>query len=52
MDALKEAVTMALREDAQYVTVEVALNLIYRDGQWWILSNSQLIQAISGGIVR
>ena len=52
MDALKEAVTMALKEDAEYVTVEVALNLIYQDDQWWVLSNSQLIQAISGGMVR
>lgn len=52
MDALKEAVTMALEEDAQQTSVELTLNLIYRDGQWWVVADSQLISAISGGIVH
>lgn len=52
MDALKEAVTMALREDAKQTSVELTLNLIYRNGQWWVVSNSQLMNAISGGMVH
>lgn len=52
MDALKEAVTMALQEDAQQTSVELTLNLIHRNKQWWIVPNSQLINAISGGIVH
>ena len=52
MDALQEAVSAALKEDAKLTSVELTLNLIYRDNQWWIVSNSQLMSAISGGIVR
>ena len=52
MDALKEAVTMALKEDAKQTSVELTLNLIYRNKQWWVVSNSQLMNAISGGIVH
>lgn len=52
MDALKEAVTMALKEDAKQTSVELTLNLIYRNKQWWVVSNSQLMSAISGGIVH
>ena len=52
MDALKEAVTMALKEDAKQTSVELTLNLIYRNKQWWVVSNSQLINAISGGIMH
>ena len=52
MEALKEAVTMALKEDAKQTSVELTLNLIYRDKQWWVVSNSQLMNAISGGIVH
>ena len=52
MDALKEAVTMALKEDAKLTSVELTLNLIYRDNQWWIVSSNQLMSAISGGIVH
>lgn len=52
MDALKEAVTMALKEDAKQTSVELTLNLIYRDKQWWVVSSSQLMNAISGGIVH
>ena len=52
MDALKEAVTMALKEDAKQTSVELTLNLIYRNKQWWVVSNSQLMSAISGVIVH
>ena len=52
MEALKEAVTMALKEDAKQTSVELTLNLIYRNKQWWVVSNSQLMNAISGGIVH
>ena len=52
MDVLQEAVAMALKEDAQQVSVELTLNLVYRDNQWWVVPNSQLLNAISGGIVH
>ena len=43
---------MALKEDAKQTSVELTLNLIYRNKQWWVVSNSQLINAISGGIMH
>ena len=52
MEALRDAVKEALREDARLITVELTLNLIYRDGTWMIVSDDALMQAISGGIVK
>ena len=51
MDILFEAAQAALEEDAQYPEKEIIVNLIYRQGQWWIVADSTLLQAISGGIV-
>lgn len=52
MEALRDAAKEALEEDAGSVTVEVTANLIYRDGQWWILPDGALLSALSGGIVQ
>jgi len=49
-EVLSEAVVRALAEDAQPVTRDVTLNLIFRDGQWWVLPDSALLTAISGGV--
>lgn len=46
-EALLEAVEQALQEDAQTLRREVTLNLICRDGQWWVVPNDALLQAIS-----
>ena len=51
MEVLAEAVAMALKEEAQTVSVELTLNLIYRDGQWWIVADNALLDAISGGVL-
>jgi len=47
---LLEAVEQAIAEDARVVTRDVTLNLICRDGQWWVVADQQLLQAISGGL--
>ena len=52
MGALRDAAKDALREDADTISWEITLNLIYEDGQWWIMPESQLLQAISGGILK
>ena len=52
MEVLEEAVAKALKEDAQNVTVELTVNLIFRDGQWWIVADNALLNAISGGVLR
>lgn len=46
--ALTDAADQALREDAGTVTRSVTLNLIYRDGAWWVVPDQALLQAISG----
>lgn len=51
MDVLYDAAEAALREDAEEMTVELTLNLSYQDGQWWVVADSQLLDAISGGIL-
>lgn len=47
---LREALEQTLREDGQYVTRDVTLKLIRRDGQWWVVPDQALLQAISGGV--
>lgn len=50
MEVLRDAVTAALAEDAKTIHRELTLNLIYENGQWWILPDQALLEAISGGI--
>ena len=49
-EVLLEAIGAALEEDAQNVTREVTLSIAYRDGQWWVVPDQALLQAISGGV--
>ena len=49
-DVLSEAVVRALAENAETVTRDVTLNLICRDGQWWVVPDQALLQTISGGV--
>lgn len=51
MEVLEDAVAKALKEDAQNVSVELTVNLVYRDGQWWIVADNALLNAISGGVL-
>ena len=52
MDVLNDAVTDALKEDAKMTGMEFTLNLVYRNGSWVVVSDSALMTAISGGIVK
>ena len=49
-EALSVAVQQALSEDAATLSRELTLNLIYRDGQWWVVFDQALLEAISGGV--
>lgn len=49
MDVLYDAAVAALEEDAAEKTVELTINLAYQDGQWWVVADSALLNAISGG---
>ncbi|MDO5401609.1 MAG: hypothetical protein Q4F17_11670 [Eubacteriales bacterium] len=50
MAALSQAVADALKEDTTTVTRDVTMNLIFRDGQWWVVPDQALLQAISGNM--
>lgn len=45
---LLEAVQSALREDVSYITRDVTVKLICRDGQWWVVPDQELLNTVSG----
>lgn len=50
MGALLEAARQALAEDAQNKTVTFTANLVFRDGKWWVVCDSEFLSAVSGGL--
>lgn len=50
MSVLLDAAKMALEQDAVYNEQEITLNLVFKQGQWWIMPEQPLLSAISGGI--
>ena len=52
MDALYDAAREALAQDAVYISWDLTLNLIYENGQWWIMPEQALLKALSGGILN
>ena len=51
MEVLYDAAKQALEEDAVENTVELTVKLCYQDGSWWVVADSALLNAISGGIL-
>ena len=51
MDVLYDAATAVLKEDAQTITAELTVNMAYQNGQWWIIADKALLDAISGGVL-
>lgn len=51
MQVLHDAAVAALEEDAREKTVEFTVNLAYQNEQWMVLSDNDLLNAISGGIL-
>lgn len=51
MAVLYEAAEQALAEDARMTEIALTLNLSYQDGQWWVVADSALLDAISGGVL-
>ena len=48
VDAVRETVA----QDAQYLEADLTVNLAFSDGKWWIVSDTALIQFISGGMEK
>lgn len=51
MEVLNAAAEDALREDARQVTVSLTVNLKYQAGSWWVVADTALLDAISGGFL-
>lgn len=51
MEVLYDAAVQALEEDAVEKTVELTIKLSYADGSWWVVADTALLDAISGGIL-
>ena len=52
MQVLYDAAVEALEEDAETVRYEVTINMIYENGEWWIVPDSSLLSAITGGVLK
>ena len=51
MDVLYDAVSASLEENTEFVSRELTLELQYQEGQWWIIADKQLLDALFGGIL-
>ena len=52
MQVLYDAAAEALEEDAKTVRYEVTINMIYENGDWWIVPDASLLSAITGGVLK
>ena len=50
MEVLRDVTLDALREDARTREQDLTLNLVYKQGRWWVAMDQALLSAISGGI--
>lgn len=49
-EVLEEAVRQALEEDVRYTYQIVSLQLVCREGQWWVLPEKALLNAVFGNV--
>lgn len=52
MQVVYTAAQQALAENARTVTTTLTLEMICLDGEWWIVPDETLLQAISGGLAE
>lgn len=50
-EMLALAVQDALKEDAKMLTTQVEIRLKYRDGQWWIQADQELLDVLFGDVL-
>lgn len=50
LEVLREVTLDALREDAKEKEQKLTLNLVHKQGRWWVVMDQALLSAISGGI--
>jgi len=47
---MQQALEQAIQENAQYITCQATVKFICRDGQWWAVPDTALLNALSGGM--
>ena len=52
MGVLYDAALEALEEDGKEISYSFTLNLTYENGNWWIMPEASLLEAISGGVLK
>lgn len=52
MEVLYDSAVEALERDAKPVSKQVTMSLVYDDGQWWIMPEAGLLNAISAGMLQ
>lgn len=52
MDVVMDTARDVLENHTTTVSWEISLNLIYENGQWWIVPDQPVLKAISGGILN
>lgn len=50
MEVLRDVTLDALEEDAKNTQRQLTVNLVYKQGRWWVVADQALLGAISGGI--
>lgn len=50
MEVLRDVTLDALEEDAKNTRQQLTVNLVYKQGRWWVMADQALLGAISGGI--
>ncbi len=51
LEVLRDAVEEAIARDGRDISWYVTLNLVYQNGQWWIMPEGELLAAVSGGLL-
>lgn len=51
LSVLRDAAAQAIAEDGITQDQELVLNLVFEKGQWWVMPDQSLFNAISGGIL-
>lgn len=50
MEVLRDVTLDALEEDAKTTQQQLTVNLVCKQGRWWIMADQALLSAISGGV--
>ena len=50
MEVLRDVTLDALEEDTQNTQLQLTVNLVYKQGRWWVMADQALLSAISGGV--